>query len=360
MSGHSKWATIKRKKEATDTKRSNMYAKLLRAVEVAAREGGGSVEGNMTLASAVEKAKSFSVPNDNIERAIKRGTGELGDGQRVRGDRLRGLRARRHRAADRGADRQPQPHRPGGPARLHRNGGSLGETGTVAWQFTRKGVIVVEKDGRARRGASAGARARGRRRGPERLRVELGHHRRARRTSRGPGRAGGGRRADLLGGAVDDPAEHDPGRRGPRRTRSCVSWRRSRSSTTSRTSTPTSTSPKRSWPRCSEAASVRRISGIRSSRAHPLGRFSRSRGCRVLHLHVHDELARADDRGITGTIHETAPGGTTLADGSALPEGCHGQGDAARDGRVRRRGTRLGARPRDGVAGMPVRGRGSR
>src|SRR2546428_10015096 len=59
-----------------------MYAKLLRAVEVAAREGGGNVEGNMTLASAVDKAKSFSVPNDNIERAIKRGAGELGDGTR--------------------------------------------------------------------------------------------------------------------------------------------------------------------------------------------------------------------------------------------------------------------------------------
>src|SRR5881409_3589410 len=82
MSGHSKWATIKRKKEATDSKRSNMYAKLLRAVEVAAREGGGSIDANMTLASAVEKAKSFSVPNDNIERAIKRGSGELGDGAR--------------------------------------------------------------------------------------------------------------------------------------------------------------------------------------------------------------------------------------------------------------------------------------
>src|SRR6187431_711350 len=82
MSGHSKWATIKRKKEATDAKRSNMYAKLLRAVEVAAREGGGNIEGNMTLASAVEKARSFSVPSENIDRAIKRGTGELEGGAR--------------------------------------------------------------------------------------------------------------------------------------------------------------------------------------------------------------------------------------------------------------------------------------
>src|SRR6187455_1277157 len=143
MSGHSKWATIKRKKEATDTKRSNMYAKLLRAVEVAAREGGGNVEGNMTLASAVEKAKSFSVPNENIERAIKRGTGELGDGQKYEEIVYEG-------------------YAPGGIALLiealtdnrtaqevrhafTRNGGSLGETGSVAWQFTRKGVIVVEK-----------------------------------------------------------------------------------------------------------------------------------------------------------------------------------------------------------------------
>ena len=82
MSGHSKWSTIKRKKGAQDAKRSNVFAKLLRAVEVAAREGGGSVEGNMTLASAVEKARDASVPNDTIERAIKRGTGELEGGAR--------------------------------------------------------------------------------------------------------------------------------------------------------------------------------------------------------------------------------------------------------------------------------------
>jgi len=67
VSGHSKWATIKRKKGAADAKRSNMFAKLLRAVEVAAREGGGNVEGNMTLASAVEKARSFSVPSEYID-----------------------------------------------------------------------------------------------------------------------------------------------------------------------------------------------------------------------------------------------------------------------------------------------------
>ncbi len=145
MSGHSKWATIKRKKEATDAKRSNMYAKLLRAVEVAAREGGGNVDGNMTLASAVEKAKGFSVPNDNIERAIKRGTGEDSSGARYEELFYEG-------------------YAPGGVALLievltdnrnrtgqeirhafTRNNGNLGESGSVAWQFTRKGLIVVEK-----------------------------------------------------------------------------------------------------------------------------------------------------------------------------------------------------------------------
>ena len=145
MSGHSKWATIKRKKEATDSKRSNMYAKLLRAVEVAARDGGGNIEGNMTLASAVEKAKSFSVPNENIERAIKRGTGELDDGARYE-------------------ELQYEGYAPGGVAVLcevltdnrnrtgqeirhafTRHNGNLGDQGSTAWMFTRKGLIVVEK-----------------------------------------------------------------------------------------------------------------------------------------------------------------------------------------------------------------------
>ena len=145
MSGHSKWATIKRKKEATDTKRSNMYAKLLRAVEVAAREGGGNVEGNMTLASSVEKAKSFSVPGENIERAIKRGTGDLADGQRYEeivyeGYAPGGIALLIETLTD-NRNRTVQEIRHA----FTRNGGSLGESGSVAWQFTRKGVVVVEK-----------------------------------------------------------------------------------------------------------------------------------------------------------------------------------------------------------------------
>ncbi len=146
MSGHSKWATIKRKKGANDARRSNMFAKLLRAVEVAAKDGGsGDVKANMSLASAVEKAKGFSVPADTIERAIKRGTGELGGGARYEEITYEGYAAggialvvealtdNRNRTA------QEVRHA------FTRNNGSLGETGTTRWMFQRKGVIVVEK-----------------------------------------------------------------------------------------------------------------------------------------------------------------------------------------------------------------------
>ncbi|MGH2629058.1 MAG: YebC/PmpR family DNA-binding transcriptional regulator [Actinomycetota bacterium] len=146
MSGHSKWATIKRKKAANDAKRSNQYAKLLRAVEVAAREGGsGDVAANMTLASAVEKAKGFSVPTENIDRAISRGTGADDSGARYDEISYEGyapggialfveaLTDNRNRTA------QDVRHA------FTRNGGNLGETGSTAWMFTRKGVIVVEK-----------------------------------------------------------------------------------------------------------------------------------------------------------------------------------------------------------------------
>ena len=145
MSGHSKWATIKRKKAANDAKRSNQYAKLLRAVEVAAKEGGADPAANMTLASAVEKAKASSVPSDNIDRAIKRGSGTDADGARYEEITYEGyapggialfietLTDNRNRTA------QDVRHA------FTRNGGNLGETGSTGWMFTRKGVIVVEK-----------------------------------------------------------------------------------------------------------------------------------------------------------------------------------------------------------------------
>jgi len=145
MSGHSKWSTIKRKKAAEDAKRSNAFAKLLRAVEVAAKEGGGSIEGNPTLASAVDKARDASVPWDNIERAIKRGTGELAGGARYEEVTYEGygpggvavfvecLTDNRNRTA------QDVRHA------FTRNGGNLGASGSTAWMFTRKGVVQIEK-----------------------------------------------------------------------------------------------------------------------------------------------------------------------------------------------------------------------
>ena len=145
MSGHSKWATIKRKKAAKDSKRSDQFAKLLRAVEVAAKEGGGDPASNMTLASAVEKAKASSVPSDNIDRAIKRASGADADSARYEEIIYEGyapggialfietLTDNRNRTA------QDVRHA------FTRNGGNLGETGSTGWMFTRKGVIVVEK-----------------------------------------------------------------------------------------------------------------------------------------------------------------------------------------------------------------------
>jgi YebC/PmpR family DNA-binding regulatory protein len=165
MSGHSKWATIKRKKAANDAKRSNQFAKLLRAVEVAAKEGGGDPASNMTLASAVEKARASSVPSDNIDRAIRRGSGADADAAKYEEITYEGyapggialfietLTDNRNRTA------QDVRHA------FTRNGGNLGETGSTGWMFTRKGVIVVDKsaapDQQARGGPAADARPAG-------------------------------------------------------------------------------------------------------------------------------------------------------------------------------------------------------
>jgi YebC/PmpR family DNA-binding regulatory protein len=145
VSGHSKWSSIKHKKAVTDQRRGKMFGKLLRAVEVAAREGGGSVEANATLASAVQKARDFSVPTDNIERAIKRGTGEI-EGARYEPAVYEGyapggvavlveaLTDNRNRAG------QEVRHT------FTRLGGNLGDPGGVAWQFDRRGVLLVDRD----------------------------------------------------------------------------------------------------------------------------------------------------------------------------------------------------------------------
>src|SRR5919197_1552654 len=145
MSGHSKWSTIKRKKEATDQRRGRMFGKLIRAIEVAVREGGPSIEGNMSLASAVEKAREYSVPNDNIERAIKRGSGEL-EGARYEevvyeGYAPGGVAVLVEALSD-NRNRTGQEIRHA----FTRLGGYLGDPGSTAWMFQRKGVMLVEKD----------------------------------------------------------------------------------------------------------------------------------------------------------------------------------------------------------------------
>jgi YebC/PmpR family DNA-binding regulatory protein len=144
MSGHSKWATIKRRKGAQDEKRSKMFAKLLRAIEVAAREGGGSVEGNMTLASAVQKARDYSVPVDNIDRAVKRGAGEAGGARYeevvYEGYGPAGVAVLVEAMTD-------NRNRTGQEVRhaFTRGGGNMGDPGSVAWMFDRRGLITLDK-----------------------------------------------------------------------------------------------------------------------------------------------------------------------------------------------------------------------
>jgi len=145
MSGHSKWHSIKHAKGAADAARGKLFARLARQIEVAARQGGGDIEGNPTLRTMVQKARDASMPKDNIERAIKRGTGELGDGQKYEEIVYEGYApggiALLIEALTDNRNRTAQEVRHA----FTRNGGSLGESGSVAWQFTRKGVIVVEK-----------------------------------------------------------------------------------------------------------------------------------------------------------------------------------------------------------------------
>jgi YebC/PmpR family DNA-binding regulatory protein len=146
MSGHSKWASIKHKKAATDAKRGQLFTKLARAISVAAREGGGDPEANFTLAAAIDKARSYSMPKDNIQRAIERGAGGGDEGDEI------------ERVVYEG-------YGPGGAAILvealtdnrnrtsaevrhafDTNGGSLGEPGSVAWQFERRGIVLIDAD----------------------------------------------------------------------------------------------------------------------------------------------------------------------------------------------------------------------
>jgi YebC/PmpR family DNA-binding regulatory protein len=144
MSGHSKWATIKHQKGAKDAKRGKVFAKLIRQVEVAAREGGGDPDSNPTLRTMFQKARDNSVPLDTIERAVKRGTGEL---EGVKYEQVTyegyapcGVAVYIEVLTD-------NRNRSGGEVRsaFSKLGGSLAEPGAVAWQFERKGVVVLPK-----------------------------------------------------------------------------------------------------------------------------------------------------------------------------------------------------------------------
>ena len=144
MSGHSKCATIKHKKGAADKKRGKLFAKLIKQVEVAARQGGGDLDSNPTLRTMYQKARDNSVPLDTIERAIKRGTGELEgvnyEDVTYEGYAPNGVALYIETLTD-------NRNRTGSEVRstLSKNGGSLAEPGSVAWQFERKGVIVLDK-----------------------------------------------------------------------------------------------------------------------------------------------------------------------------------------------------------------------
>ena len=142
MSGHSKWSTIKHKKAATDAKRGKVFTRLAKEITVAAREGGGDPAGNVRLRLAIDKARAGNMPKDNIDRAIKRGTGELDGGELfevmyeaygphgigvlvevVTDNRTRAIADVRHA--------------------INKYGGTMAEAGAVAWQFTRKGYITI-------------------------------------------------------------------------------------------------------------------------------------------------------------------------------------------------------------------------
>src|SRR5215813_13645058 len=136
MAGHSKWAGIKHKKAIVDARCGKLFTKLARAITVAAKEGGGDVEGNPALGLAVQKAKDASMPKDNIERAIAKGTGEGADADALEAVMYEG-------------------YGPGGVAILvealtdnrhafNKHGGNLGEPGSVAYLFDKKGVVVVD------------------------------------------------------------------------------------------------------------------------------------------------------------------------------------------------------------------------
>jgi YebC/PmpR family DNA-binding regulatory protein len=144
VAGHSKWASIKHKKAATDAKRGKLFTKLARAITVAAREGGGDPDGNPALALAVDKAKQNSMPKDNIQRAIDRGTGEGADADAIERIVYEGYGP--GGAALLVEALSDNRNRTGAEIRhaFDRHGGNLGEPNSVAWMFEKRGIILVD------------------------------------------------------------------------------------------------------------------------------------------------------------------------------------------------------------------------
>ena len=147
MSGHSKWSSIKHKKGAADAKRGQLFSKLSRAIMVAAKEGGADPAGNLALQNAIEKARSYSMPKENIERAIAKGAGADAEGANFEtvvyeGYGPDGVAVLVEAVTD-------NRNRTASEVRhvFSRHGGNLGTTGAVAWQFERRGVVLVAADG---------------------------------------------------------------------------------------------------------------------------------------------------------------------------------------------------------------------
>jgi YebC/PmpR family DNA-binding regulatory protein len=147
LSGHSKWSSIKHKKGAADAKRGKLFSKLARAIIVAAKEGGGDAANNLALQNAIEKAKSYSMPKDNIERAIAKGAGSDADGAAFEtivyeGYGPEGVAVIAEALTD-------NKNRTASDVRhiFAKFGGNLGSSGAVSWQFERRGVVLVAGDG---------------------------------------------------------------------------------------------------------------------------------------------------------------------------------------------------------------------
>ncbi|MBE3588041.1 MAG: YebC/PmpR family DNA-binding transcriptional regulator [Thermoanaerobacteraceae bacterium] len=146
MSGHSKWSTIKRKKAKVDAQRGKIFTRLAREIIVAARQGGGDPDANPRLKAAIQRAKEANIPNENIQRAIQKGTGELGGANYeeivYEGYGPGGVAVMLEIMTD-------NRNRTAGEIRhlFSRHGGNLGESGCVSWMFEKKGLIVVDRDG---------------------------------------------------------------------------------------------------------------------------------------------------------------------------------------------------------------------